>query len=129
MIETGVKAQDPADGTSLHDRQVDRIAGGEIRTRVQYVFRPLDVCPFDAVYLIDDPKERVERGLDGLQAPDREVAVQDLLHDLGIRHEALSFSNESLENAQGLGLVAMGRPDKVHGDVGIDEDHRPDDAP
>jgi hypothetical protein len=40
-------------------------------------------------HLIDDPKQSVERRLDGVPAVDGDVPMQHLLQDLGVGREAL----------------------------------------
>jgi hypothetical protein len=46
-------------------------------------------------HLIGDAEQSVERRLDGVPTIDRDIAVQYLLEDLGIRNQALSITNQS----------------------------------
>ena len=52
--------------------------------------------------------------------------MKDFLQDLDVRYEAASFGDEPFDDALCIHLAGMRRPDEVHRDVRIDEDHSPD---
>lgn len=51
-------------------------------------------------------------------------SVQDLLQHLDVGDEALFARDQVIEKPLGVGLVRVLCAHKVHGDVGVEEDHR-----
>ena len=81
------------------------------------------VRPLDRIHDVDDGQECIERGVDVLGTPNGRVPMQDLLEDLGIGAERFAGGDGVFECPTSGLLVRMGRPDQVHRDVGVDEDH------
>jgi hypothetical protein len=48
--------------------------------------------------------------------------VQDLLKDFGVCHQALSGSNQTLQEELTLIFVRVRSADEVHRDIGVDKD-------
>lgn len=113
---------------SLHDRNVQRIPGRDVSpVAEEHVRRALDIAAFDREHLIDDAQHGGERRLNGVEPSDRDVSVQNLLQDPGIRHETLGAPDGHAQDTLGCLLVRMDSPYQVHRDVRVDEDH--DDSP
>src|ERR1041385_7000841 len=125
VVETLVEAQDFFDLRALHDGEVHGVTCGQGRASLKQVLRRKDVVLLDGKNVVDDVAQRNERRLDGLASIDENVAVQDLLEDLAAGHQAPSSADQPLKNALRGDLVGMVRAEKVHGDVGVDEDHEP----
>jgi hypothetical protein len=87
------------------------------------LFRSLHRDPIDRQHLIDDAKYSIESRLDGVAAFNGNIAVQDLLQDLGIRDETLTFADELFEPSLCVRLMGVRRPDKIHRDVRIHQNH------
>ena len=85
------------------------------------VFGALDIGTRHRQHLVHDPEQRVERRLNALASVDGDIAMQDFLQDLGARHETFLSDDRRFQHPLRVCLVRMG---EVHGNVGVDEDHR-----
>ena len=74
-------------------------------------------------YLVDETEQGVEGGLNGIAAINRDIAVQNLLKDLGVGDQTLTLGDQLFQPSLGIAAMRVGRADQVHRDVGIDEDH------
>ncbi len=77
----------------------------------------------DGENLIDDRKQCVEGGLDRITAIYGNISMQDFMQDLGIRYETLTGSYKPFDQTLGIQLVRVRRSDKIHRDVGVNQDH------
>ena len=84
-----------------HDGHVEGVSGRRGDSAVQHYRRTLDVPLFDRVHLIDHAEKRVERGLNGVPAFDRDVTMEDLLKDLraGDKTFVIGAERRSCEDA------------------------------
>ena len=62
----------------------------------------------DRKHLVDNTEKRIERRLNCLTTIDGNVAMQNLLENLSIRHEPLPITDELLQKSLGVSLVGMG---------------------
>ncbi len=108
---------------TFHDGKVNGVTGRDPPMAEDNFFRAFDDGPIDSQHLIDDAKERVKCGLDGVAAVDRNVAVQDLLKRFGIRNQALPLADQLLEPSLRVAFARMRRAHEIHRDVGVDQDH------
>ncbi len=122
-VEGGIETEDAAHAVPLHDRRMKGIARRKGRMASEDLPRILDVGKFDREHLFRQRSENVPRIPDRFQPPYGRVAVEDLLEHLGIGHESLTGSDQVFELSLGGELEGMGRPDQVHRDVGVEEDH------
>ena len=68
---------------------------------------------------VKDTSLRVPPGMDG-------VVIDVQLQHLGVGHQTLPLGDAALQKPLGIGLERMRRPHQVHGNVGVDENHRRD---
>src|SRR5579859_8026154 len=83
----------------------------------------LGVAPRNVEDLIDNAEQSVECRLDRVPAVDGHVAMQNLLQNFGIGDQALAVIHQLFEPSLGVTLVRVRRSHKIHGDVGIDQNH------
>ena len=74
--------------------------------------------------LVHEAQHGIEGRLDRVEAVDGDVAMENLLEHLGVGHEALPLGDAALQEPLRVRLQGMRGPHQVHGDVGVDEDHR-----
>ncbi len=86
------------------------------------VARPQNRFEVDRKDLVDDAQKRLQGRLDRVSPTDGDVAMQDLLQDLGVGDQALTVGDRPLEAALGIDFVRMRRADEVHRHVRVDED-------
>src|SRR5260221_5627066 len=120
-VKTRIEAQDSFDSMLLHDRQMQCIASGHLSAPHHNLFRALGCGPADGEHFIGDAEYSVECGLDGIAPVYRHIAVQDLLQDFGIRNQALPVADQIFQQTLRVGLVRMGRANKVHRDIRVDQ--------
>ena len=96
-VKIRVKTQDLTDSMVFHDREIDSIAGREARMAEDNLLGTFGGGPRDVKHLIDDAQQSVECRLDGVPAVNGDVAMQDLLHDLGVGDEALAIIDQLFE--------------------------------
>jgi len=101
-----------------------RIASRQTGLSQDDVLRPLEVAKLDRKNLIDDSQKRIESRLNRVSSADGDVAVENFLKCLRVRNQALLIGKTFFQDLPGLSLVRMSRPDQVHRDIRIDEDHR-----
>src|ERR1700674_1878563 len=107
----------------FHYGKMDSITRRQTRVPQHNLFGALHCNPINGQDLIDDAKQGIESGLNGVAALNRHVAVQDLLQNLGIRDETLPLANELFKPSLRVGLVNMSSAHKVHGDIRVDQNH------
>jgi len=81
----------------LHDGEVHGISGRESRIpqgNFLGTLRCREINRKDSIYHVQDC---VECGLDGIPALNRSISMQNLLENLGIRDESLTFTDEFFE--------------------------------
>src|SRR5437762_1845384 len=88
-IEASIECEDLAYVAALHDRDVQRVAGRQLRVRAEEAPGSLDVRAFYRVDDVDDRDQRIEGRIDVLRPADGRVA-EDLLQDLGIGAQRLA---------------------------------------
>ncbi len=125
--ETRICGDDGAESALLHDSQVDEIAWAESGVRIGQPPCPSYVAVTDGQDTAGhDPTEVVKH----LNAPgtgsDVDVAVQDLLEDLGIG-DSIEPPTGDVQQDPLAGLTQwVWGASCVHGDVGVDEDRSTD---
>lgn len=77
----------------------------------------------DGQNFIDDSKQCIESGLDGVAPIDGHVPVQYFLQDFGVGHQTLSAAYQFLQQSLSIRLVPVRRTHQIHRDIGIDENH------
>ena len=105
----------------LHRRQMHGITRGHLPAPHHNLFRALGGDPVHGQYLIGDAQQNIECGLDGIAPVYGHIAMQDLLQYLGICDKALPVADQVFEQALCVGLVRMGSPNEVHGDIRVDQ--------
>lgn len=109
----------------LHDGDVECIARRDSLDAQNDVARAQHVAILDWKHLVDDSQECVQRWLYRIAAIDRDIPVKDLLEYLRIRHQALTRSDSTLEEALRIDLVRVLGADQVHWNIRVDQDHDP----
>mgnify|MGYP007034356044 CR=1 FL=1 len=122
-VEVGVERDDPVEAVPLHGGEVEGVAGLEAGPAKEEGFGPFHLGELDGENVVDDPAERVERRLDRVAPVEVAVATENLLKHLGAGDQLLAIGDGPLEEPLGVDLVGVGRPDQVHRDVRVDEDH------
>jgi len=92
---------------ALHHGHVHGVTGRQAMALKDNFLRTLCHKLVDRKYLIDHTEKSIKGGLDRLAATDRNIAVQNLLQHLGIRHEPLPIANELFEQPLRVGLMGM----------------------
>ena len=87
------------------------------------LLRAFHNCLINGQQLIDGSKQCVENRLDCIAAVNGHVAMQNFLEHLGIRDQSLSVCDQPLQQSLRICLVHVRRADKVHWNIGIDENH------
>ncbi len=91
----------------FHDAEMDGITRRQPLIPQDNLFRTFDYGPIHSQHLVHDAEQSVERGLDGVAAVDCDVAVQDLLGNLGVRNQALALADHLFEQPSRIALVGM----------------------
>jgi hypothetical protein len=73
--------------------------------------------------LVDDLEQHLETRLDRIASIDGDIAVKNLLQDLGIGDEPSFFGDGTFEKTTSVDLVRMLPAYQVHRDVGVHQDH------
>ena len=105
----------------LHRGQMHCITRGHLPAPHHNLFRALGCGPVHGRHLIGDAKQSIECGLDGIAPVYCHIAIQNLLQYLGICDQALPAAEQVFEQSLCVGLVRMGSPNEVHGDVRVDQ--------
>ena len=107
----------------FHDGKMHGITRRQLLITQDNLFRTFDYGPIHSQNLVHDAEQSVERGLDGVAAVDCDVAVQDLLENLGVRNQALALADHLFEQPSRIALVGMRSADQIHGDIRVDQNH------
>ncbi len=91
----------------FHDGEMHCITRRDLPITQDDLFRTLCDGPINGQHLVDDAEQRVKSWLDCVAAVDSNIAVQDLLENLGVRNQALAFANHLFEQAPRVALVGM----------------------
>jgi hypothetical protein len=102
---------------------MDCIAGRQASVLKNDLLCTLDCFIIDRQNLIYDAQERVEGWLNCIPAIDRDVTVKYFLQHFRIRYQSLASSYKLFQRPLGLAFMRMSGADKVHRDVGINENH------
>lgn len=105
-----------------HDREMDRIARGNMPMPHDNLLCAFDGHKINRQHLIANPEDGVKCRLDGIAAVDGDITVQDFLEDLGIGNQALAVADQIFKESLRVGLVRMRCTHQIHRNVGIDED-------
>jgi hypothetical protein len=122
-VESCVKAQDSVDAVLLHHGQVYGIARGESRVTKDNFLGSLEDCVVDGQYLIDHAEQGIEGWLNGVVAVDGYIAMQYFLEHFRVGDPALALAQQLLHAPLRVDLMGMGCSNKVHRNVGINQDH------
>jgi hypothetical protein len=104
---------------------VQRIARREVIQGRHQVARLQGVPELHGECLVGEAEQGVHAETDGVAPSDGRVPLEDLLDDLGVRHEAVGGGDKPLEDASGGVLVRMLGAHEVHGHVRVHEDQAP----
>ena len=85
------------DSVVLHNGKMYGIARRQLPIPQYNLFRKLCDRPINSQDLIHDAEQSVEHGLDCVATVDSDVAVQDLLENLGVRNQALALGDHFFE--------------------------------
>ncbi len=107
----------------FHDGEMERVTRGEPRVSQNNLLGAFSSGPVNLQHLIDDAQQGVKSRLDGVPAIDGDVAMQDLLQDLGVRHQALALTDQLFEQSLRVALVGVSRAHKIHRDIRVDQNH------
>ena len=107
----------------FHDRQMKRVSRRQTRIPQDDSLRPFKIGQLDRKDFVGDSENRVEGGLDRVAPADGDIPVENLLEHFRVRDEPLFQGNEFLQKLLGVPFVRMRRPDQIHRDVRIEEDH------
>lgn len=122
-IKTRIEAEDLLDPVLPHHGQVQGIARGQLAITQNNLLGFFHRSMVNRQNLVYEREQNVKSRLNGLPAIDSYITMQDFLQDFRIRDQSLTLGYEFLEQALSVRLVQMRRPDKIHGDIGIDENH------
>jgi hypothetical protein len=81
----------------FHDGEMHGITRRQLPIPQDNLFCTLCNRPINSQYLIHDAEQSVERWLNCVAAVDGDVAVQDLLENLGVRNQALALGDGLFE--------------------------------
>lgn len=104
-----VEAEDLGDVVNSEHGRMDRVASCQLGPRKDDLPCVLDGLEIDRQHVVDDLQEHVEAWLDGIPPANGDVAVKDLLQDLGVGHETTAVRDRSFEEAASIDL---GQPSK-----------------
>ena len=123
-VESSVEAHDGSDSMSLHDRNVDGIPCGHMRTSKEDFPGPVRILRLDCEDLVDDTLERLEGRLDGVLPADGGISVQDFLENLCVCDQTAPIGDRLFQQSFRIDFVLMLTADQIHRDVRVDEDQR-----
>src|ERR1700726_2252193 len=107
----------------VHDGEMHGITRRKLPIPQDNLFRTLCDRPINSQHLIHDAEQTVERWLDCVAAVDSDVAVQDLLENLGVRNQVLAIADRLFEQSSRVALVGMRSANQIHGDIRVDQNH------
>lgn len=118
-----VETEDPFHSVLSHDGEMDGIPRCQFGMADDDVSSTLGDLEINREHLVDDLQQDFEARLNSVAAVNRDIAVKNLLQDLGIGDEALFFGDGTFEKTTSVDLVRMLPADQVHRDVGVHQDH------
>jgi hypothetical protein len=107
----------------VHDGEMHGITCRQLPIPQDHLFRTLCDGPIHSQHLIHDAEQSVERWLDCVAAVNSNVAVQDLLENLGVRNQALALADYLFEQSSRIALVGMRSANQIHGNIRVDQNH------
>jgi len=107
----------------LHHGEVHRVACRHLLISQDNLLRTFCNYPVHRQHFIHHPEQSVKSRLDGVPAVDGNVTVQNLLKHLRIGDQSLAVRDHSFQQSLSVRLVHVRRADKIHWDIGIDENH------
>ena len=122
-VKSCVKTQNLCHPIFFHDRKVKRISGRHPRIGHYDFFRSLCRLPMNGKDCIHDTQNRFKSRLDGITSIDGRIAMQYFLKHFDIRNEALPASNQLFQQALCVCFVGVRRPNQVHRNIRVHEDH------
>lgn len=122
-VEARIKTHDSAYSALLHYREVNGIAWRQAPVAQDNLFRTFGGRYVNRQNLIHYAQKRIERRLNCIPAIHGCITMEYLLQHLGIGKQSFPFGKALFDKPPAIGFVRMGRPDQVHRDVGVDENH------
>src|ERR1700726_865985 len=107
----------------FHDGYMHCIARRQLPIPQDNMFRTLSDGPINGQHLNHDANQSVKPWLDCVAAVDSDVAVQDLLENLGVRNQALALADHLFEQSSRIVLVGMRSANQIHGNIRVDQNH------
>jgi len=107
----------------FHYCQMNGITRREALVDKDNLFCAFDNRPVDRQDFVDHAQKGVEGGLNIVAEFDRDVAMQDFPQHLGIGHQALALTDQSFQQALGIGLEGTGCTHEIHWDIGVNQNH------
>lgn len=93
----------------LHDGQVQGIASRNSSVRQHYFFRAFGCGYVDWQYLIDDPEQSVECGLDRVTPVNCHIPMEDFLEHFRIGHKPFALPDALFNQPLCIGFVRVRR--------------------
>jgi len=109
-----IEAQDPLDAVTFHNRDMKSVPRRKRPSAEEDVPGPLNVSPVDWKHVVDHTKHCIEGWLYRVPTVDGSIAVENLLQDFGVSHEAFIASYKTLECPLSIELVGVGGADEIH---------------
>lgn len=122
-VESRVKRENLRYAVLLHYCQMHRITCGESVVGEYNLLRPLHRGSIHGQDVVNAIQQSVERWLDVLTTVNREVAMQDFLQYLCVCDESLPLTHELFDSALRVNLKRTRRPDQIHRDIGVNQNH------
>src|ERR1700752_1360249 len=107
----------------LHDGQMNGMATGKATVAQNNLLRPLGGCTVDREDFIDDTEYGIGCDLNVVTTVDRSVTMQNFLENFSVCNQSLALAYEAFQDALRVRFLRTWRTHKVHGDVGINENH------
>src|SRR4030095_4375020 len=123
-VESGIERHDLFDAVFLTDRDVHRLTGEQWAAPEYYPLGAVDHRRVDRKDLINDSEQSIEGGLYRIAPIDRNISMQDLLHDLGVGYQSAPLADALLQQTLRVRFMRMRSSHEVHGNVRVDQDHR-----
>lgn len=101
----------------FHDGQMESVTRRQAPMAEDNLLGALRGGLINVQHLIDDAQQGIEGRLDGVPAVDRNVAMQNLLQNLGVGHKPLALRDQLLEQPLRVALMGVRRAYEIHGDI------------
>src|SRR5215831_14153757 len=121
-VEVTVEGQNRSNPVAFHDGNMNGVAGRELDGILSDLGRAQNVALFNRVNVIDDIQHCPKRRLDSVTFLNGRISTKNFLQHLGVCYQALTGSNQTLEEDLGIGFVRMRCSDKVHRYIRVDKD-------